>query len=743
MVASIPPEDQFTRWRSEYESGHPRLPRLARRRADVLRRRLVVRGVRRPGVGHRRRVVHGGLLGHGRTPCRRTPRRAGSRSAAPAAAAAGRRRARAPRRCCAPRWPTASRTSWPTCSTKAEEILRENRLGVLALAHALETHKTLSGEDVEAVLEQRIGISVDGTVYGDSEFAERLEDYHAAAAGAHVGHTKIDGAMPEGGRLAPPPAPEPEPRAGRRGPVRGVRPLPQGYGNAPGDGRRVRGRAVRATATRRPVPAATAGRQRWRGQRRYRQRYGHGAPGYPPPPAQRLGSARARLRHADPGLRPGPGADGRRGSASPTCRTHATQVYGPGESATPATGTARPGTTAARPRPRRGTRPSRCTSSRTRARCTSSASTPVDTPPDRRARGRRSRSTRRVRGIEPERPGRAPRRRRVERRRATGPARPDRPRPRRDGHERGLILPNPAHVHLGALGSRAAALRPRRRGDAEWLARADASAYPATMAGPDDERPVRPSGPCRGRSGVGPWPGGRRRLARPTSATTPSCSPTATRATWSTPTATGAATRWPPTWPPARTRSTSPSRTSGTTTTSAPWCARPTRSARPGVHIVGRRRWNRRGAMVTDRYLAVHHHDDVAGPRRLRPRPRAGRGGGGQHPGRPAAGDRAAAPGLPAAVRPGRPRRDRRGAHAARRWSCRSPSSARPARSTRAWRPGSRCTPGSASTPTSPEPGSRERQEQNGQGSSSPGTTASSPSGTTSSARTGGVPGVR
>ncbi|RMB62020.1 TrmH family RNA methyltransferase [Tessaracoccus antarcticus] len=31
-----------------------------------------------------------------------------------------------------------------------------------------------------------------------------------------------------------------------------------------------------------------------------------------------------------------------------------------------------------------------------------------------------------------------------------------------------------------------------------------------------------------------------------------------------------------------------------------------------GVHIVGRRRWNRRGAMVTDRYLHVHHHDDEA-----------------------------------------------------------------------------------------------------------------------------------
>jgi len=30
------------------------------------------------------------------------------------------------------------------------------------------------------------------------------------------------------------------------------------------------------------------------------------------------------------------------------------------------------------------------------------------------------------------------------------------------------------------------------------------------------------------------------------------------------------------------------------------------------VHVVGRRRWNRRGAMVTDRYLTVRHHDTVA-----------------------------------------------------------------------------------------------------------------------------------
>jgi tRNA G18 (ribose-2'-O)-methylase SpoU len=30
------------------------------------------------------------------------------------------------------------------------------------------------------------------------------------------------------------------------------------------------------------------------------------------------------------------------------------------------------------------------------------------------------------------------------------------------------------------------------------------------------------------------------------------------------------------------------------------------------VHIVGRRRWNRRGAMVTDRYQRLRHHDRTA-----------------------------------------------------------------------------------------------------------------------------------
>ena len=34
--------------------------------------------------------------------------------------------------------------------------------------------------------------------------------------------------------------------------------------------------------------------------------------------------------------------------------------------------------------------------------------------------------------------------------------------------------------------------------------------------------------------------------------------------------------------------------------------------AAAAVHIVGKRRWNRRGAMVTDRYQHLHHHEQVA-----------------------------------------------------------------------------------------------------------------------------------
>lgn len=71
---------------------------------------------------------------------------------------------------------------------KAEEILRENRAEVLAVAHALETHKTLSGDDVAACIEGTRGTVVDGSVYQDPAFMAEIEEYHEAALRAHQEH---------------------------------------------------------------------------------------------------------------------------------------------------------------------------------------------------------------------------------------------------------------------------------------------------------------------------------------------------------------------------------------------------------------------------------------------------------------------------------------------------------------------------------------------------------------------------
>src|SRR5262249_57652108 len=67
---------------------------------------------------------------------------------------------------------------------------------VLCLAHALETHKTLSGDDVVAVMEHRQGPLIDGRPYADPEFLDQLEEYHQAAASAHRVHGNVRVSMP-------------------------------------------------------------------------------------------------------------------------------------------------------------------------------------------------------------------------------------------------------------------------------------------------------------------------------------------------------------------------------------------------------------------------------------------------------------------------------------------------------------------------------------------------------------------
>ena len=86
-------------------------------------------------------------------------------------------------------------------------LLEENRFEVLAIAHALETHKTVSGEDVAAIIEGTVGPFVDGRVYHSPDAARLVEEYHARAVAAHREHLRDTLSLPV---LTAPPA-EPEP----------------------------------------------------------------------------------------------------------------------------------------------------------------------------------------------------------------------------------------------------------------------------------------------------------------------------------------------------------------------------------------------------------------------------------------------------------------------------------------------------------------------------------------------------
>jgi ATP-dependent Zn protease len=76
------------------------------------------------------------------------------------------------------------------------ELVEENRSDVLALAHALETVKTITGDDVEAIIEGTQGPTVDGRAYHDPSFLQMLERYHDAVLRAHKEHGGVQARIP-------------------------------------------------------------------------------------------------------------------------------------------------------------------------------------------------------------------------------------------------------------------------------------------------------------------------------------------------------------------------------------------------------------------------------------------------------------------------------------------------------------------------------------------------------------------
>jgi cell division protease FtsH len=196
MVASIPPEDQFTRWRSEYETD------IQVSLASLAGERMFFDQDSSSGVSgdlESATTVASymeGFWGMGTTVSSySTAKRLEVGS--PGGGAGGRlKKGQDPESQARQALADRIEHNLKDLLDRTEEIIRENRNHVLSLAHALEAHKTLSGEDVVAVLEHSRGPLVDGTPYADPAFLAQLNEYHLSAAQAHRAHSTEQLSLP-------------------------------------------------------------------------------------------------------------------------------------------------------------------------------------------------------------------------------------------------------------------------------------------------------------------------------------------------------------------------------------------------------------------------------------------------------------------------------------------------------------------------------------------------------------------
>jgi hypothetical protein len=203
MVASIPPEDQFTRWRSEFETD------ILVSLASLAGERMFFDTDSSSGVSgdlESATTVASymeGFWGMGATVSSYSIAKR-LEVGAPGGGAAGRKKkGQDPEADLRHELADRIEDNLVSLLARVETMIRECRPQVLGLAHALETHKTLSGDDVVAVIEHTQGPLMDGRPYADAEFQQQLEDYHAAAVSAHRAHGKVPAELPDIATVAP------------------------------------------------------------------------------------------------------------------------------------------------------------------------------------------------------------------------------------------------------------------------------------------------------------------------------------------------------------------------------------------------------------------------------------------------------------------------------------------------------------------------------------------------------------
>ena len=191
MVASIPPDDQFTRWRTEYEAD------ILVSVASLAGERMFFDGDNSSGVSgdlESATTIASFMEGHwgmGST----ISSHASNRRYEVGAPGGNRGKDDGTKDL---RMALGDRieNNLSTLLTRAEDILRENKFKILALAHALETHKTISGDDVTAVMNGEKGPLVDGRPYSIQANLDAIWNYHLAAVVAHKKHESPDLPIP-------------------------------------------------------------------------------------------------------------------------------------------------------------------------------------------------------------------------------------------------------------------------------------------------------------------------------------------------------------------------------------------------------------------------------------------------------------------------------------------------------------------------------------------------------------------
>jgi cell division protease FtsH len=199
MVASIPPEDQFTRWRSEYEAD------IMVALASLVGERMFFDGDNSSGVSGdlesatQIATLMEGYWGMGSTVASHGVTQSvgiGGGGKPGKGGGGGGDKKEDPNKLLEGTLGSRIEDKLAELMDRTELLLKENRRAVLAVAHALETHKTVTGEDIRAIIEGRPGTLIDGTPYGTEEFDRLAEDYHNRVVAAHKGHGKVDIPLP-------------------------------------------------------------------------------------------------------------------------------------------------------------------------------------------------------------------------------------------------------------------------------------------------------------------------------------------------------------------------------------------------------------------------------------------------------------------------------------------------------------------------------------------------------------------